>query len=398
MKNNIIHTIIKIIFHACQVELLHFFRDNALRGTLLIGGFIVIFLNSTVYNHEIIEDTPITVVDFSKGSMSRNLIRMLEGTQQVKVLAVSNDMSEAKKQFKEGKVFGILVIPEDFEQKLSIGQQASLSLYSDASNMLHNKAIAGAASSVTSVFNAQIEINKTLHTGLNYENSTHTRRPITAITKFIYNPYGGYATFLVPVVLLVILQTLLLTSIGVLGGTFREQGKYFTRYKFYESTHFKVVPILLGRALAYLLLSLLVFSSLCGTAFLTFKLPFRASYWDVLVFLIPFFLAVIFLGFSLMGVFKKREDASMSITFLSTPAVFLTGISWPSVVFPDWVNVLSYAFPSTLGARGFLALSQFQAGLGDVKDLWGQMWLTAIFYFVIAVLVNYRLNFSMRNQ
>ncbi|AZA84019.1 hypothetical protein C1637_16120 [Chryseobacterium lactis] len=394
MNDNLLYKFIKIIFHACQVELLHFFRDDALRGTLLTSGFIVIFLNSTVYSHEIIEDVPITIVDLSKGSMSRNLIRMLDATQQVDVLAVSNDMSEAKKQFKQGKVFGILVIPEDFEQKISIGQQSSLSLYSDASNMLHNKAISGAASSVTGAFNAQLEINKTLHSGLNYDNSTHSRRAVIPVSRMIFNPYGGYATFLIPVVLLVVLQALLLTSIGVLGGTFREQGKYFTRYKFYESVPIKIIPILLGRALAYLLLSILLFSAICGTAFLIFKLPFRASYWDVIVFLIPFFLAVIFLGFSLMGIFKRREDAAMSITFLSTPAVFLSGISWPSVAFPAWVNVLSYAFPSTLGARGFLAISQFQSQLGDIKTLWGQMWITAIFYFIIAVLVNYRLKIS----
>jgi ABC-2 type transport system permease protein len=382
------------MFSACQVELLHFFSDKALKSTFLVMTFIVAFLNSSIYNGEIIEKTPISVVNLDKGSMSRNLIRMLNATQQVKVFSVSTDMNEAKKQFHEGKVFGILVIPEDFEQKLSRGYQASLSLYSDASNMLHNKAVAGAAASVTGVFNAQLEINKSLHSGLNYENSVGSRRSVAAISKPVFNPYGGYGTFLLPVVYLVVLQTLLLTSIGVLSGTFREKNQYFKLYNIPESIHIRIIPVLIGRALAYLLLCILVFSSICGIAFTVFKLPFRSSYWSVIVYLIPFFLAVIFLGFSLMGIFKRREDAAMSVTFISTPAVFLTGISWPVAAFPEWVKVLAYVFPSTLGARGFLCLSQFQARLGDITDLWGQLWLTAGFYFIIAVLINYRLKMS----
>lgn len=393
MKNSLFYRIIKTIFNACQVELLHFFGDNALRTTFLVFTLVVAFLNSSVYNNEIIEKTPIAVVDLDKGGMSRNFIRMLDATQQVRVSTVSNDMNLAKKEFNQGKVFGILVIPEDFEPNISLGRQSSISLYSDASNMLHNKAVSGAASSVMGTFNAQIEVNKSLHSGLNYENSTISRRSVAAITKPVFNPYGGYGTFLLPVVFLVVMQTLLLTAIGVLGGTFREQNKYLDTYDISDSIHLKIIPVLLGRALAYLLLCILVFSVMIGATFTIFKLPFRATFGDVIVYLIPFFLAVIFLGFALMGIFKRREDAAMSITFLSTPAVFLTGISWPIVAFPQWVNILSYAFPSTLGARGFLALSQFQTGLGDVKDMWGQMWLTAAFYFIIAILVNYRLKF-----
>ncbi|SMC99270.1 ABC transporter permease [Chryseobacterium sp. YR221] len=394
MTNNLFFRIIKTIFKAFQAELIHFFGDPALRTTFLIITLVVAFLNSSIYSNEIIEKTPIAVVDLDKGSMSRNYIRMLDATQQVSVPVVSNDMNEAKKEFIEGKVFGILVIPEDFEQKISLGRQSSILLYSDASNMLHNKAISGAAASVMGTFNAQIEIGKSLRSGLNYGNSTISRRSITAITKPVFNPYGGYGTFLLPVVFLIVMQTLLLTSIGVLGGTFREQNKYLEAYRISDSTHLKIIPVLLGRALAYLLLCILVFSVIVGGTFTIFKLPFRAAFGDVIVFLIPFFLAVIFLGFSLMGIFKRREDAAMSVTFLSTPAVFLTGISWPVVAFPQWVKILSYAFPSTVGARGFLALSQFQASLGDIKDLWGQMWLTAVFYFVIAILVNYRLKIS----
>lgn len=390
MKNNFFIKNIKTIYHACQVELLQFFRDSALYVTFLVLGIVVAYLYSSVYKNEIVQKTPIAIVDMDNGVQSRNLIRMLDATQQVRVLTVSNDMSAAKKAFDKAEIYGILYIPNDFEKNISLGHPAPLSLYSDASNMLHNKFISTAISTVTGTFNAQLEINKSMHKGMSIQNSAITRRSMNTITKNLYNPYGGYATFLLPVVYLIIIQTLLLSAIGVLGGTFREQKKYFSIYNIIDEGSTRIIPVLLGRALAYLLLCILVFAIICG-CFTVFKLPFRTSFLSAILFLVPFFLAVIFLGFALMGIFKKREDAAMSVTFTSIPAVFLTGISWPAVAFPHWVSTIAYLFPTTVGARGFVAISQYEASLGDIKGLWGMMWLTAIFYFIIAVLVNYKM-------
>ncbi|PZU10467.1 MAG: ABC transporter permease [Chryseobacterium sp.] len=390
MKNSSLIKNIKTLYHSCQVELIHFFSDSASYVTFLVLGIIVSFLYSTVYNREIVEKTPIAIVDMDNGVQSRNLIRMLDATQQVRVLTVSNNIGTAKKSFEKGEIYGILYIPNDFEKNITLGSLAPLSLYSDASNMLHNKYISTAISTVTGTFNAQLEINKSMHKGLNVKNSSITRRPMNAITKNLYNPYGGYATFLLPAVYLIIIQTLLLSAIGVLGGTFREQEKYFSLYNIIDDRSNRIIPVLLGRALAYLLLCIILFT-IIGGCFVVFKLPFRTSIIEAILFLIPCFLSVIFLGFALMGIFKKREDAALSVTFTSIPAVFLTGISWPAEAFPHWVNILSYFFPTTVGVRGFLALSQYEACLSDIKDLWGMMWLTAIFYFLIAVLVNYKM-------
>lgn len=394
MKKNELVKNTRTIFHSCQVEFIHFFNDSAMYVTFLVLSLMVSFLYSTVYKNEIIENTLVSVVDLDNSVLSRNYIRMLDATQQVKVETVSNSMEQAKREFNQGTTFGILYIPNDFEKDIKTNRQAKVIIYSDASNMLHNKAISSAAASATGTFNAQLEINKSLHKGLNYDNSIKTRRSINAITKTLFNPYGGYATFLLPVVYLIIIQTLLLSAIGVLGGTFREYKKYFSIFYLQEGKHLKIVPVLIGRALAYLILCILIFSIICTGWFSFFGLPFRSSLLDALIYLIPFFLAVIFLGFSLMGIFKKREDAAMSVTFISIPTVFLSGISWPPAAFPTWVNILSYAFPSTLASRGFVQLSQYEASFYDVKVMWMFLWLTAFFYFILAILVNLKLKFN----
>ena len=49
--------------------------------------------------------------------------------------------------------------------------------------------------------------------------------PVSAKVVSLYNPSSGYATFLIPVVLVIIFQTTILTSVGILGGTMREGNK-----------------------------------------------------------------------------------------------------------------------------------------------------------------------------
>ncbi len=50
------------------------------------------------------------------------------------------------------------------------------------------------------------------------------RDPLPVVDRPLYNPAEGYASYIVPSILVLILQQTLLIGIGLLGGTAREQG------------------------------------------------------------------------------------------------------------------------------------------------------------------------------
>ena len=371
-------------FRSFRVELVHFFKDKALFSSVVVTGILVAFIYSAVYQNEIPEKIPVSVVDMSQSSLSRNFTSMVGAGQNIKIVGIGSNLEDAQTQFEHGEISGIVLIPENFEKDITYGRGSSISLYSDASNMMINKGISTAVSKSLATFNAQIEVSGTMRRGMTYINSVNTRRAVTPVSNALFNPTGGYATFLLPVVYLIIIQTLLLTGIGVLEGTMREYDNYHSIYK----SNFNILPILLGRSMAYLMICILLFSIIAGGCMSIFDLPFLANFFDVIIYLIPFFLAVIFMGFSLRGIFKRREDAALSITFTSIPALFLTGISWPEFAFPTWVKILSTSFPSTFGAKGFVAMSQFGASFQEVGIWWKYLWFTALFYFLLAFVVN----------
>ena len=140
----------------------------------------------------------------------------------------------------------------------------------------------------------------------------------------------------------------------------------------------------MGKATAYLTLSVGILFIILGITMHLFGIPLRNSMIVIIVFMIPFILAVVFMGIFLLTFFRKREDAIMMIMYTSLPAVMLTGFSWPTSTIPEWIVYISYLFPSTLGAKGFVALSQMGANLSTISTFFIGIWAICIFYLILA--------------
>jgi ABC-2 type transport system permease protein len=105
---------------------------------------------------------------------------------------------------------------------------------------------------------------------------------------------------------------------------------------------------------------------------------------SLLIFVIPFLLAVIFLGLAIANMSPDREVPMMVVVFSSLPLLFLSGFSWPPEAFPSWVRALSWFVPTTAGIDGLLRINQMGAGwrhvAGDLLVLCG----LACLYFPMA--------------
>lgn len=111
----------------------------------------------------------------------------------------------------------------------------------------------------------------------------------------MYNPYGGYATFIMPAILIVIIQQTLLIGIGMVGGTWRERGLYKTLIPRGEK-RLSVIPIVLGKSTAYLSIYCATLLYVMGFHYKVFGYPSNGAAGDVVLFLIPYLLSCTFLG------------------------------------------------------------------------------------------------------
>ena len=364
-------------------ELKYIFRDKPVFFSFIIVSILVSFLYTYLYSKETLEKLPIGVVDEDNTAGSRQLLRMVDATSQTQIIENYLNLTEAQKDFQRGKIYGIVTVPRGYMRELQRGNQPTISVYADASYMLYYKQIFTSIKISATYFNVGVDVKRTLSQGKIPVQALEETQPVVSKVVSLYNPSSGYATFLIPVVLVIIFQTTILTAVGILGGTMREGNKLKKIYP--NSGNFiGALSIIMGKATAYLTLSVGILFIILGITMPLFGIPLRNSMIVIIVFMIPFILAVVFMGIFLLTFFRKREDAIMMIMYTSLPAVMLTGFSWPTSTIPEWIVYISYLFPSTLGAKGFVALSQMGANLSTISTFFIGIWAICIFYLILA--------------
>lgn len=347
-------------------------------------------LYSWIYNNEQIHEVPVVVVDMSHSSLSRQFIRLCDASPDVKIAYYAQDIDEAKSLVSRQLVKGIYHISPDFETNLNRMQQGVISVYCDMSLMLTYKAIFQTAQVVTMQMGSDMRTKLAgLYTARDEELSAH---PITVVDVPMYNPAGGYGSGLLPAVLMLILQQTLVLGIGLSAGSAREENPHGSLIPVHNSHYQRTIPIVLGKALCYFMIYLVISAWLMLVVPRIFGFPHQASWQSLLVVMLPYLLACIFFGMLVSCLVRYRENVMLLMVFVSVPLLFLTGASWPQSNIPGFWQGISWLFPSTFGARAFIRLNSMGAEPTDVinefRCLWGQ---TAI-YFLMACAV-YRFQF-----
>lgn len=364
-------------------EAKYIFRDRAVFFSFVIVAVLVSFLYTYLYSEETLQELPIGVVDDDHTSQSRQLLRMIDANSGVAIYSSYLNLSEAKKAFQQEQIRGIIAIPSSFSRDLQRGEQPSISVYADASYMLYYKQILTAAKVSATYLNAGVEMKRTSAQGKLPSQVRDEAIPVSAKVVSLYNPSSGYATFLIPVVLVIIFQTTILTAVGILGGTMREGNKLRKIYP-NSNSFWGALPIVMGKATTYLVLSMAILLIILGIVMPLFGIPVRSSILSTMVFMVPFVLSIVFMGLCLLGFLRRREDAIMLIMYTSLPSVMLTGFSWPTVAMPEWLHAFSYIIPTTLGAKGFVSITQMGASLSTILPYWSGMWGLCILYLVLS--------------
>ncbi|MEI7421927.1 MAG: ABC transporter permease [Prolixibacteraceae bacterium] len=360
------------VIKAFENELKVIFKDRGAILILLIAVWVYPLVYSIAYQNNVIRNIPMTVVDRDNTSLSRQLIRMIKATQEIEVTQETGDFKEAERLFQDGDSKGIILIPEDFERDVLRGDQTHVGLYCDAGYFLIYKESLRGAFRATATLSAGIEIKRLMATGMPPEMAKQRRDPVTLKSYSLYNPAGSYGSYVMPGLILVILQQTLLVGIGMIGGGRREKNT------------------LLGKSLAYFLLYSfnLIFTQII--LYDWFGFPSKGSLLDVWLLMIPFLFSVIFMGFIVSLLMRRREHSIMMLVFLSPVVLFVSGVSWPASSLPPLLNQLAHIFPSTSMIPAFLRIRTMGGTLTDVRPellfMTGQM----VVYGVIATLF-YRL-------
>ena len=381
---NIIKEGLNDTFLIWKSELKNVFADTGVMIFFFLVPFIYPLLYAFIYNNELVREAKMVVVDQSNSSLSRKYVRMIDATADVKVVGACADMEEAKRMLDTKQAYGILLVPSDFSKDLHAGRQTTVSLYSDMSSLLFYKAFLLSATEASFELGKEVRMHNNPVSTEKLEQITVNPIPYESVTLF--NTQNGFASFLVPAILILVIQQTLVLGIGMLGGTAREKNRFHTLVP--VSKHFNgTLRLVFGKSLAYLVLYILV----CGWTLVVvpklFGLPQLASPFTLTMFILPYLFACIFFAITLSGFMVSRESPMMIFVFTSVFLLFISGISWPMHSIPSFWKATGYLFPSTPGVQGFVRINTMGATLNEVAAEYKLLWVQTGFYFLTSCLV-----------
>ncbi|MCD7938392.1 MAG: ABC transporter permease [Tannerellaceae bacterium] len=371
-------------FYIWRQEMKNIFSDKGVLIFFFLVPFVYPLLYSFIYNNEMMRNSKMVVVDQSDSFLSREFIRKVDGTSDVQVVAVVGSMEEGKRMMDEKKAYGILYFPTDFSKKLNTGQQATVGLYTDMSALLFYKAFLLATTEVS--LDMGKELQSRFHPASTEQLQQITVNPIPYESISLFNSQTGFASFLVPAILVLVIQQTLLLGIGMLGGTARERNRFHSLVPM--NKHFSgTLRVMFGRSLAYILIYTLVCIWVFAIVPRLFSLPQVGQPWSVLLFLLPYLFACIFFSITISGFLTTRESPMIVLVFTSVILLFISGVSWPKESIPVFWRALGYFFPSTPGIQGFIRINTSGATLSEVASEYRLLWIQTGIYFITAAMV-----------
>jgi ABC-2 type transport system permease protein len=373
-------------------ELLAVFRSEVRRiftvrpaFSVLVGALVIYAgLYPQPYLAEALRDIPIAITDQDGSTSSREFIRRLEATEAVAVAGLFADLAGAERAVYARDMHAILLIPAQFERDLLRGRPSPVALYADASYFLLYQRISAAVSAVARTLGAEVATARLVAAGsdVTVAGAAIDALPLTAVPLF--NPQGGYATYLLPAAFVLILQQTLLMGVGLLGTL--KDGAVSTA----DANRRGAASIVFGKTLAYLALHAALVPGYLVVLPYLYGLPRLGRLADILMFALPFVLAVSFMGLSAAALLRKPEIVQLVLVAFGLPFFFLAGFAWPESAIPPLVGAFAQLIPSTPAISGFVRIGQMGATLSDTVAQLANIWALVALYGTLAVLAEMR--------
>lgn len=386
------------ILYALVNELRRIFRDPGVTVIFIVASLAYPLIYKALYWHEQITDVPVAVVDLSNSPQSRAFLHKWNASPDIKLTHSCVSIAEAEQLLRDQKVHGIIYFPRDFAKQLAdpLGK-AHISLYCDMSSFLYMKAIYLSCNNVMLEDMRNIQIDRYEQMGMDKEFAWALVQDAPYTETALFTPTGGYGSFLIPAVLVLILHQTLFFGICMLGGTAREEND--------ESYTFSS---LFGRAGACFIIYYGLAAILLGFFPRLFDIPHVGNIGDILMLIVPYLLAVIFFSLCVSVFIRNRESGLVLLISSSLIFLFMAGISWPKEMIPAAWRYLSYCIPYTWGAHAFIHINSMGASLFSSSDflrIFGvdapqsfnasatveccALWLLTLIYFLLACILFY---------
>jgi ABC-2 type transport system permease protein len=298
----------------------------------------------------------------------------LDASGAVSVAVRASTLAEAHAAVERGEAFAVVGIPPATERDVLKGIAAHIPIYADATYLFVFRTTANGIAVAINALSSELAAGGARTDGSLAKATLAAASPASTLLQPIFNPVGGYASYIVPAALLLILQQTLLIGAAALSGLAVAQAKG------------GALANVLGRGVAHLTVCLIPLALYLVVLPGVFGFSTLGSLPQLFALASLFVLATSFMGQAVGAWFKRPETPTLIFLGTSLPQFFLTGFAWPREGIPQPVQAVGTIFPSDFAIDGIVRINQLGASLREVARDWRGLWILALAYFVLAVM------------
>jgi ABC-2 type transport system permease protein len=314
---------------------------------------------------------PTAVVSADSGPLSRSLSAALQNTGYFKVIHVGTSERDAEALLEDGDAQFMVVIPNDFTQRVLRGEKPAVLVSVDATDpSASGNAIAalGGVAGPALVNDLKGPLASLNPGAAPYELRIHRR----------YNPEGLSRYNIVPGLIGTILTMtmVMLTSLAMTRE--RERGTMENLL----ATPVRPFEVMVGKIAPYVVIGYIQLGVILSAAALLFEVPMEGSLVLLLAMIGVFMLANLAVGFTFSTLAKNQLQAMQMTFFFFLPSMLLSGFMFPFRGMPGWAQKLGEVLPLTHFlriVRGIMLKGH------DVAHALPELWPLLAFLFVAGV-------------
>lgn len=357
------------------------FFSNKVLMVLFLGAPVMYgVLIGNVYQQGKVVEMPIIVVNEDEGPMSSTFIDMLGDNESIRIARIMPSLFNSKDEAIKHDATTIVHIPKGFSADVQQSRLPEITMFVDGANTLTSNTAMMAVNVVAMTMKAGVQIQSQMKKGVPEYIASQQYEPFkTTIVKQNIRS-GNYLYFMLPGVLITVLQQVLLLGLA-LSFASEFENNTFAELVGRMSNPFGLIAV---KVLPYILMSVGIVVLYWGFG-KYYQMPLQTEFWWFALCTLVFVLAAAFIGILVSIAIPSQLKATEILMVIATPAFILSGFTWPSSLMPTWVQWIADLIPSTHYLRIFRMLFIQRADAYHTNSAFTAMLIIAAVCFVLSV-------------
>ncbi|MCB2404040.1 ABC transporter permease [Rhizobium ruizarguesonis] len=323
----------------------HWFRRRPfLLFLTTVLPLLLMGLLAAVFSAGLATRLPIAVLDQDGTDLSRQIIRMVDASQDTSVALAVSDLAEGRQLILSGEVHGLLMLPRNLERDVLSGRRPEVVFFYNSQTMTTGNLVLRGVNAAVPTVAAGIRLSFRTAQGEPVDAAQAALAPVPVQVNPLFNPTLNYAHFLLAALMPSVLQVVIITTMAYSLGLDVESRH---RLRILRRLGGGLWPALAGKILPYTLIFLAVLGIADLVLFDLLDMPLRGNRALLLMAGTLFILASQFIGVLLALLLRPMASAISIGSLLAAPAFGFMGIGFPRIGMNDFAYYYGQMIPGT---------------------------------------------------